>query len=145
VTVHLIKLCVGVESPDHLAAVQARRVEAAARETGRRVSWHITRRMPKRRAELCDGGSLYWVMGGVIRVRQAIVGLHEIEDEAGRPACRIDLDPDLIPVVPRNRRPFQGWRYLEADDAPPDQAQRPDEAPDMPDWMLAELSDLGLL
>jgi hypothetical protein len=144
-TVHLIKLCVGIESPEHLAAAQARRFEAAAGESGPRVSWHVTRRMPKRRADLCNGGSLYWVMGGVIRVRQAIVDIREIEDEAGRAACLIELDSELVPVVPRNRRPFQGWRYLQPGDTPPDVAERPEEAPDMPDWMVAELSDLGLL
>jgi hypothetical protein len=144
-TVHLIKLCVGIEDPDHLARVEARRIARAQAETGRRFTWHVTRRMPRRHAEVLDGGALYWVMGGEIRVRQKVLDLRAVRDEADRPACLIELDPELIPVVPRRRKPFQGWRYLEAEAAPPDQAAQPSDAPDMPDWMVAELSDLGLL
>ena len=144
-TVHLIKLCVGVESPEHLERVQSGRIAEMAARTGRRVGWHVTRRTPKRADELRDGGSLYWVMRGHIRARQAIVDLRTVTDDSNRPACVIELDPIIVPVVARPRKAFQGWRYLEPDNAAPDQAERSDDTPDMPDWMIAELSELGLL
>lgn len=144
-TVHLIKLCVGVETPEHLARVQAGRIAEMQAQTGRRVAWHVTRRTPRRAAEVCDGGSLYWVMRGQIRARQAVADIRSVADDSGRHACVIELCPDIVPVVPRPRKAFQGWRYLEAANAPPDQAAQPADSPDMPAWMVAELSELGLL
>ena len=144
-TVHLIKLCVGIETPEHLERVQAARISDIAARTGRRVAWHVTRRTPRRAAELLDGGSLYWVMRGQIWARQTITGVQAVADDSGRRACRIDLDPTIVRVIARPRKAFQGWRYLEPANAPPDQAGRPDDSPEMPDWMVAELSELGLL
>jgi hypothetical protein len=144
-TVHLIKLCVGIESPRHLERVQAGRIADSEARTGRRVAWHVTRRTPKRAPELRDGGSLYWVMRGQIRARQAIRDVRGITDGNGRAACVIELDPTIVPVTPRARKAFQGWRYLAPDHAPPDQTERSDDTPEMPDWMVAELTDLGLL
>lgn len=144
-TVHLIKLCVGIETPAQLEAVQGERVARLEAQTGRRAAWHVTRRTPRRAAELCDGGSLYWIMRGYIRARQRITDVYATTDRTGRAACVIELDPAIVPVVPRARKPFQGWRYLSAENAPPDQAERPDDTPDMPEWMVAELSELGLL
>ena len=55
---HLIKLCVGVESVDELQAYVAGRL-AHARATGAAVEqFHTTRMMPKRAPEIVDGGSL---------------------------------------------------------------------------------------
>lgn len=144
-TVHLIKLCVGIETLDQLESVQGERITRLEAETGCRAAWHVTRRMPRRAAELCEGGSLYWIMRGHIRARQRITDVRAITDRAGRAACAIELDPALVPVVPRARKPFQGWRYLAPENAPPDQAERPDDSPEMPEWMVAELSELGLL
>ena len=117
---HLRKLCVGVDRPEDLVAWQ---LQASAARGGR--VWHVTRAWPKRAAELLDGGSLYWIMGGQIRARQRILGLepHAPQGEPGaaaRPYCRIVLDSPVIPVLPRPHHPFQGWRYLAAADAPPD-------------------------
>jgi hypothetical protein len=144
-TVHLIKLCVGVESPEHLESVQAPRIRDIEARTGRRVAYHVTRRTPKRAAELCDGGSLYWVMGGQIRARQAIHDVRTIKDNAGRSECVLELAPTLVRVTPRPRKPFQGWRYLAPDNAPADQSAYVDDSPEMPSWMVAELTELGLL
>jgi len=144
-TVHLIKLCVGIEGPEHLERVQAERILDEQGRAGRRVAWHVTRRTPKRADELRDGGSLYWVMRGRIRARQAITDVRAVTDESGRAACVIELDPTVVRVVPRPRKAFQGWRYLEPDAAPPDQDERADESSAMPDWMVAELDELGLL
>ena len=144
-TVHLIKLCVGIETPAHLEAVQSDRIARLQAETGRRAAWHVTRRMPRRACELRDGGSLYWVMRGHIRARQRITDLRGVTGRDGRHACVIELDPAIIPVVPRARKAFQGWRYLAPEQAPPDERARPDDSPEMPAWMVAELTDLGLL
>ena len=111
---HLVKLCVGVDSIEQLAAFQRRRLEA----TGRNA--HVTRQFPRRAPEILDGGSLYWVINGLIRVRQRILDLEEFRGEDGIRRCRIELDPQLVPVQPRRMRPFQGWRYLKAENAPLD-------------------------
>jgi hypothetical protein len=119
-TVHLIKLCVGADSPEDLAAWVSRRVAERRKKGEAELSHHDTRMWPKRSQEVLAGGSLYWVIKGSVLVRQRIAGLVEIEDETGRPACRILLEPALIRTEPRARRPFQGWRYLSVSDAPPD-------------------------
>ena len=75
---------------------------------------------PKRRDEVLAGGSLYWVIKGVILVRQPILDLEERGDAEGRGFCRILLDPKLVRTEPSGKRSFQGWRYFEANDAPPD-------------------------
>lgn len=138
--VHLIKLAVGCESVPHLREFQDDRL----RTTGKLQ--HVTRFTPKRAAEIAAGGSLYWIIGGEIRCRQRIRRLDAVTDEGGSPACGLVLDPKVVEVMPVGRRPFQGWRYLEAKDAPPDLATlargRGDE---MPPRLLAELRSLGLL
>lgn len=148
-TVHLRKLCVGVDHVDQLARWQERRLAAAGHAPG--ALYHQTRSHPKRRDEILDGGSLYWIIRGVMRVRQRIVGIEDAPLEAGgeqdmrrRPACRLILDPALVPVVPRAHRPFQGWRYLEVRDAPPD-LEGDGAGDEMPPAMAAELRELGLL
>lgn len=136
---NLIKLCVGCESPDHLRDWQAGRLAAQGRIV------HITRMVPKRSEELLDGGSLYWVIKGVVRVRQRILALHDGTDEDGRGFCAIELDPELVEVEPRPHRPFQGWRYLKGDSAPPDLPDGAAGEEPPPPEMAAELRRLGLI
>ena len=136
-TVHLIKLCVGVESVGHLAELQARR---RARGAALR---HLTRNTPRRAAELLDGGSLYWVVKGVIRVRQRLVAIEPARDADG-PRCALVLDAALVRTIPRAHRAFQGWRYLRAEDAPADLPMA-DSGGTMPPEMAAELGELGLI
>lgn len=144
-TVHIIKLCVGADSIEDLAHWQVGRL-AQARRNGEAKLHHTTRMVPKRQAEILDGGSLYWVIRGVVQVRQRIVGFDSGQKEDGTPCCLIGLDPELVPVRPTPRRPFQGWRYLGAEDAPPDlAASRHDETARMPAAMRRELAELGLL
>lgn len=81
---------------------------------------HVTRMTPRRGAEILDGGSIYWVIKGVMQCRNRIIDLEETRTADGRKACRIVLDPQLIAVEPAPRRAFQGWRYLAVDDAPKD-------------------------
>ena len=142
-TVHLIKLAVGVESVKHLAELQKQRVKKARAE-GRKGLRHLTRSTPRRADEVLDGGSIYWVIAGVIRARQRIVGLGQVDDD-GRSYCAIGLDRTLVRVEPRARKPFQGWRYLEAADAPPDLKVSAAATEEMPAEMAAHLKELGLL
>ena len=48
-------------------------------------------------------------------------------------------------VEPRPWRAFQGWRYLEADAAPPDLEGSASGVVDLPPEMAEELRSLGLL
>lgn len=150
-TLHLLKLAVGIDSVAHLREVQAQRRGTAA------TVGHVTRHAPKRAEALLDGGSLYWVIRGAIRVRQRLVGI-EVDaasgrngDDTGAPrrACRLVLDPALVLTVPRAHRAFQGWRYLRAEDAPRDAREgedlETDTAAELPAAMVAELARLGLL
>ncbi len=81
---------------------------------------HTTRMMPKRGDELLDGGSLYWVIRGQIACRQTLLAITAFTDGNGIGRCRLSLDQKIVPVEPRPYRPFQGWRYLAAKDAPRD-------------------------
>ena len=148
-TLHLKKLCVGIESVEQLEAFQTRR-RAELKAAGLPpFSQHLTRNFPKRVDEIMDGsgaGSLFWVIKRQVRVRQPLEAIEEVRDRDGRPACALVLRPELIRVAPMPHRPFQGWRYLEAKDAPvdlPDGAV--DESADMPPEMRKELRALGLL
>jgi len=136
VALHILKLCVGVDTLQELADWQAARLKQM--KGPRKLLSHVTRMTPKRRDEILDGGSLYWVIKGQIAARQPIVDLRPAVKN-GHPSCAIVYEPALIPVARRPHRPFQGWRYLKADDAPPD----------LPGGMSgelgAELAALGLL
>ncbi|MDR3515353.1 MAG: DUF1489 domain-containing protein [Azospirillaceae bacterium] len=115
--IHLIRLAVGVESVAHLTALfQPRRVPRG----GRDVVWTVTRRTPRRADELCDGGSLYWVIKGVVEIRQPVIAIEAVTEDDGQAACRLVLGADLVATQPMPRRPFQGWRYLAPADAPID-------------------------
>jgi hypothetical protein len=144
---HMVKLCVGAESIEDLAVWQAGRLrqQKANGETPR--LFHTTYQSPKRQAEILEGGSLYWVIKGVVQVRQAIVGFDEGVKDNGQPCCLILLDRKLVPVRPTPRRAFQGWRYLTDEDAPADLTgrARTDQIGEMPPAMRRELAQLGLL
>jgi hypothetical protein len=110
---HLIKLCVGADTPDDLRAWRA---SPEGRARANRVH---TRQTPKRADEIVDGGSLFWVFKGVVLIRQLVLAIDTFED-GPRKRCEFLLDPTMIATAPQPRRAFQGWRYLEANDAPPD-------------------------
>jgi hypothetical protein len=98
-----------------------------------------TRQFPKRAAELCTGGSLYWVIGGLVTARQAIVDVQAVRADDGTRSTAILVDRELVPVMPRPMRAFQGWRYLTADDAPGDFGRQTDGLPVELRRRLAEL------
>jgi len=133
--IHLMKLCVGVRDIAHLAAIQA------AKPAPMR---HQTRNTPKRAAELCDGGSLYWVIGGVLLARQRVLEVVPDVWDDGAKCCGLVLAPEIVRVAARGIRAFQGWRYLEPKDAPPDLAARGDGG-EMPEEMRRALAELALL
>lgn len=145
-TLHLVKLCVGAASIEDLADWQKGRLAALRKARGDARLFHTTFQTPKRRQELLDGGSLYWVIKGLIQVRQRLVGLDQGAKEDGSPCCLLLLDPELVPVRPTPRRAFQGWRYLDAADAPADLAAGAGAGmADMPPAMRRELAVLGLI
>ncbi|MEP0707040.1 MAG: DUF1489 domain-containing protein [Parvibaculum sp.] len=143
-TVHLVKLCVGAEDISDLATWQAERLAEKKKRKEPQVLAHVTRMTPKRADELLAGGSLYWVMKGVICCRQKLIGIEPFTDNEGIGRCRLVLDNEIVPTRRRERRPFQGWRYLEAKDAPPD-VKKGDPEEEMPDEMRRDLEELGLL
>lgn len=110
----MMKLCVGAEDVGDLEAWQKRLMKTLPAPV------HHTRMIPKRLDELMDGGSLYWVIKGVVQVRQAFADIRVIDDRNGRKACELVFEPEIIPVDPMPKRPFQGWRYLKAEEAPAD-------------------------
>ena len=66
-------------------------------------------------------------------------------DGEGIGRCHLVMEQVVIPVEPRPCRPFQGWRYLAATDAPRDLGQRGEGAAAMPEELRRELAGLGLL
>jgi len=138
---NLIKLSVGSETVDDLTRWQSHRL---SRQKGRLV--HTTYQRPRRSDEILQGGSIYWVIKRLIQVRQRIIGFDEGVKEDGKPCCQIVLDPELVLVKPKPRRPFQGWRYLKPEQTPPDLPASVEAAGSgMPLAMQKELSELGLL
>lgn len=131
-TVHLIKMAPGLRRLDELEAWLGRFGGSAPRIS--------TKNTPKRRDELLDGGSLYWVFGNQILGRQRVVGVEEADN--GR--CVLVLDRELVPVAPTPKRAFQGWRYLETGDAPPDMKKR-DQEENLPDDVRRALNAIGLM
>jgi hypothetical protein len=135
---HIVKLCVGVTEVEELE----RWVKGTRR--GRDTLDHVTRSFPRRRDEILPGGSLYWVIRGMILCRQPIKDFVPVTGADGKDRCRIDFMPEIVLVRPTPRRAFQGWRYLEAADAPRDlrKGEQPD---DMSEDMRRELASLGLI
>ncbi|MGH6827853.1 MAG: DUF1489 family protein [Rhizomicrobium sp.] len=140
---HLIKLCVGVDSLNELSGWQKDRLRQKRAKGQKAELIHITRQRPKRAEELLAGGSLYWVIKGQIIARQRLLELRKMSRN-GIPHCGLVYDKRLVPVRLRPRRAFQGWRYLEAKDAPPDIADVKG-AEGLPDALTRELAVLGLL
>ncbi len=139
-TVHLQKLAVGVPSVEVFEA----RVEARlAAGQGMQV-W--TRSLPKRAADIVEDGSLFWVVAGLLAVRQRVLAIEEDSYDDGSRCARIDVEPVLIRVSPRPVRPFQGWRYLEPVKAPPDLQQAEASGLDrLPPEVLRQLRELCLV
>jgi hypothetical protein len=137
---HLVKMAVGATDLDHLRRNRAERLAE------RGESWVYTRNHPRRAEEVLDGGSLYWVVKGQVRARERIIGFRTKHDDNGRAYCLILTDGVFVATLPRPFRPFQGWRYLPPADVPKDAPGGPGgDFAAMPDHMLVELRELGLI
>lgn len=132
---HIIKLCVGCDTVEEL--LDWRKSQAAAGQP-----WILrTRQTPKRAAEVIEGGSLYRVYKGVVLSRQLILDVTTV-GEGPNARCEMVLDETVVRVAPTPRRAFQGWRYLEAKDAPPDLE---DEVADtVPPELARQLREAGV-
>jgi hypothetical protein len=137
-TLHILKLCVGADSVEDLAAWQAHQVQKLKRKS----PVCGTRMWPKQTEDVLKGGSLYWVIKGSVLVRQRIVDIAEVRDEHGL-RCGLWLDPELVRTAPQPRRAFQGWRYLKPADAPADLPALRRGAGALPPELQAELVSLG--
>ena len=132
---HLAKLAVGARDVAHLRQVQAKRVPLR----------HLTRNQPRRRDEILAGGSLYWVVSGAMVVRQRVLDIAEAAYEDGSRCCALVLDRDLVPVLGRPMKAFQGWRYLEAEAAPLDVPEQGADGDGLPEPLLRQLRELCLI
>lgn len=141
---HLIKLCVGCESVEDLEDWIALKLEEKRRAGLAAEHFHTTRMVPRRAAELLDGGSLYWVIKGGVQCRQRLIDIRPFTDAEGVGRCRLVFDPAVVRTAWQPRRPFQGWRYLDEKDAPRDLTGG-GSAGEMPFELQRELAELGLL
>lgn len=138
--VNILKLCVGAESVEDL--LQWQEQNAHRWPAGRAV--HVTRMWPKREAEVLAGGSLYWVVKGVILCRQRILGLERVAGGDGIERCALLLDPEVIRTEAAARRPFQGWRYLNPEESPRDLPKGRDREEPLPAALAQALAEIGL-
>ena len=140
---HIIKLCVGADTITDLTD-WVRRRSAENKAAGRRaLHEHVTRMHPRRKDEILDGGSLYWVIKGMVMARQEFAALESRTGADGIERCVFLLKPKVHLTEPTPRRAFQGWRYLQAEDAPRDLTKA--RAGGTPPALRRELAELGLL
>ncbi len=142
-TLHVIKLVVGIESLTDFRSWQARSVTLFE---GQKANMVHTRFTPKRADEILKSdGSIYRVIGGSIRCRQKLIGFEAGESAERGKYCIMMTDTEIIPTFVTPKRPFQGWRYLEAKDAPDDLPAGISEEDAGAGEMLAELKAVGLV
>lgn len=138
---NLIKLSVGSKSVDSLMEWQETR--RAQSKDG--LSRHVTRMWPKRADEILAGGSIYWVIQGQVQCRQRLLRFDEVIGSDGIRRCAFVLDPELVRTTTAQKRPFQGWRYLKAADAPADLPKSRHHEEPLPAQLSAALADIGVL
>ncbi|MEO0372803.1 MAG: DUF1489 domain-containing protein [Pseudomonadota bacterium] len=138
---NLIKLSVGSTSVESLEEWQGSR--RAISEDG--LPRHVTRMWPKRADEILAGGSIYWVIQGQIQCRQKVLRFDEVVGQDGIRRCAFVLDPDIVRTTTAQKRPFQGWRYLNAADAPADLPKSRLHEDTLPAGLSAALADIGVL
>lgn len=143
-TLHLVKLCVGADSVESLQAWTDFRTEQLRLAGESAELTHTTRMVPTRMDELLDGGSLYWVIKGRIQARQRLIDIRPFTDDAGVKRCDLVLEPRIILTQHQPKRPFQGWRYLKANEAPKDIRTGTGGA-SLPEEMRRDLAELCLI
>ena len=139
-TTHLLKLSVGTDDVAGLAAWQGSR-QAQSRDG---YPQHVTRMWPKREADLLNGGSIFWVIKGIIQCRQRVIRLDERIGADGIRRCAIVSDPQLIRVAATPKRAFQGWRYLAVADAPTDLPDGVQNEESLPPELSKALAAIGV-
>lgn len=137
---NIVKLCVGATSVEDLLDWHAAHRHIWPKGTTR----HVTRMYPKKVAELLEGGSLYWVIKGVILARQTLLDFQEVRGEDGIARCAFVLDANVIRTEPAPRRAFQGWRYLDPTESPRDLPQGRGAETALPADLARALADIGL-
>ncbi|MFZ7092234.1 DUF1489 family protein [Primorskyibacter sp. 2E233] len=138
---HLIKLSVGTESVEGLEDWQQTYKQRFADGLPR----HVTRMWPKREKEILNGGSIFWVIKGLIQCRQKILRLDRVTGDDGIDRCAIVLDPKVIRTSTAPKRPFQGWRYLSPADALVDLTASRQSEDSLPPELAGALAEIGVL
>jgi hypothetical protein len=128
---HLTKVAFGCTSLEDLAA----RIDAR----GDLVRL-TTRYRPKRHAEII-GGSLFWILKHKLVGRSEIVGF----DDAEGGKTDIVIKARVIATIANPKRAHQGWRYLEAVNAPRDLGEGAEGADELPATLAGELAAMGLI
>lgn len=131
---HLTKVAFGATSVEHLTERLRARAEAGP-------VFLTTRYLPKRHEEIAGQGSLFWIIKHQLVARSPILRFGEAE--GGRVA--IHIDPALRLVTARPKRAHQGWRYLEAADAPGDLGGDASGLAKMPPVLIGRLAELALI
>ena len=137
---NIIKLCVGADKVEDLIDWQRDNAPRWAPGTAE----HVTRMWPKRADEILAGGSLYWVIKGVVLARQRIVALEERRGADGIARCALVLDAEVIRTEAAPRRPFQGWRYLDPAETPRDLTKSRARDDKLPAALEQALAEIGL-
>lgn len=130
---HLSKVAFGAHSLDHLA-------ERLAVRAAEGSLFLTTRYLPKRHVEIAGRGSLFWILKHQLVARSPIIGF----GEAAEGKVAILLAMPLVAVRPVPKRAHQGWRYLEAGDAPADLAAG-ESGDTLPAGLARDLAALALL
>lgn len=138
--INILKLCVGADSVEDLLDWQ----QSQRRNWPPGQAIHVTRMWPKREAEVLEGGSLYWVIKGVILARQRIDDLQQVDLGDGISRCALVLDAEVIRTEAAPRRPFQGWRYLDPADSPRDLPKGRAKDDPLPAALAQALAEIGL-
>ena len=126
---NLTKIAYGAKSYADIEAWFANRPRMSVNTRYRPTRW-----------EECIGGSLFWIHEHNLVARSKITGFEEQDN--GR--WFINLEPRLIPVLPRPKRAHQGWRYLKGD-PPRDLGDGEDIGDIMPGRLAGKLEKLGLI
>jgi len=129
---HLTKVAFGCRTIDALQ----KRVAARASAGEVRV---VTRMRPKRSDELI-GGSIHWIVKHRLVARQEILRIEDRKDG------RIDIvvSSELELIAPYPKRAHQGWRYLEAANAPGEDGDDSGLS-ELPPLLYTRLSALALV
>lgn len=131
---HMSRVAFGCNSLADLESIVDQRAEGG-------IINLTTRYLPKRHADILDGGSMYWIIKHQIVARAPILRFQDAE--GGR--TDIIVKAQVIRVAPRPKRAHQGWRYLEPKDAPSDLYDAFEGADEMPAELTGKLSDLGII